>query len=439
MERLNAILEIARANGAQQAEAFHVDNEESPVKFEANRLKELNSRRTSGVALRVIKDGRVGFASSTRPGDIEDLVKAAIETSPFGPEAHFDFPRQAEAPIVDTFDPETETFAIDNMIETGQQVIDAVRGFEPELLCDAQLRRTVGTVTLANSKGGSFTYRGSMLMMWLHGVLIHGTDMLFVGDVDASASPRLDTQRIKETITWQLEHCRTNAKVRTAELPVIFTSSGVADALLMPLTMAFSGRLVHQGQSPLAGKLSEELYDTRFSLRDDATLHMRPASRPFDDEGVASRQNVMIDKGVVSNFLYDLQTAGLAAAASTGSAERSLASQPSISPSNLIIAAGETSFEDMVSSVKEGLIVEDLMGAGQGNVLGGDFSGNVLLGYKIESGEIVGRVKDTVVAANVHDALRRLSAIGDEARWVNGTVYTPPLLFESMAVSAKSS
>jgi PmbA protein len=433
------ILEAARAKGAQQAEAYQVANEETPVKFEANRLKELNSRRTSGVALRVIRDGRIGFASSTRPGDVEGLVRAAIETSQFGPEAHFDFPKQAEAPVVDTFDPATEAFATDDMIQTGQQVIDAVRDFEPDLLCDAQLRRTVGTVSLVNSNGGNYTYRGSMLMMWLHGSLIRGTDMLFVGDVDASASPELDTERIKNTVTWQLEHCRTNAKVRTADMPVIFTSTGVADALIMPLTMAFSGRLVHQGQSPLADKLGEERYDTRFSMHDDATIPMRPASRPFDDEGVASRRNDLITKGVISNFLYDLQTAGLAKATSTGSAERSLASQPSISPTNLIIDAGDATFDEMVSSVKEGLVVEDLMGAGQGNVLGGDFSGNVLLGYKIEGGEIVGRVKDTVVAANVHDALNRLSAIGSEARWVNGTVHTPPLLFESMAVSAKSS
>jgi PmbA protein len=92
----------------------------------------------------------------------------------------------------------------------------------------------------------------------------------------------------------------------------------------------------------------------------------------------------------------------------------------------------------MVRGIKEGLIVEELMGAGQGNVMGGDFSGNVLLGYKIENGEIVGRVKDTIVAGNVHEALRNVLAIGSEARWVGGSVFTPPLLFERLAVSSKA-
>jgi PmbA protein len=137
--------------------------------------------------------------------------------------------------------------------------------------------------------------------------------------------------------------------------------------------------------------------------------------------------------------MYDLQSAGLAKAASTGSAGRSLTSQPSISTTSLIIDPGETTFEEMVAGVKEGLIVEDLMGAGQGNVMGGDFSGNVLLGYKIEDGKIVGRVKDTMVAGNVHEALASVAAIGAEARWINGTIHTPPLLFDRLAVSAKAS
>jgi PmbA protein len=276
-----------------------------------------------------------------------------------------------------------------------------------------------------------------MLSAGVYGTLIRGTDMLFVGDGDASCSPDIDSEAIKSSVIRQLELARETATCRTAEMPVIFTSIGVAEAILGPLTMAFNGRLVYQGQSPLVGLLGEEKYDRRLSLSDDSTLPMRPASRPFDDEGVASRVIPLIDRGIVRSFMYDSQTAGVAKTESTASAGRSLATQPSISPSSLIFNEGDTSFEDMVEGVKEGLVVEELMGAGQGNVMGGDFSGNVLLGYKIENGEIVGRVKDTIVAGNVHDALSHILAIGDKARWVGGTVFAPPILFERLAVSAK--
>jgi PmbA protein len=432
-----AILSAAKRAGASQGEVYAVQTEETPVRFEANRLKELNARHTSGVALRVIAGGRIGFASSTRPGDVEDIVQAALETAPFGPPAHLNFPSNGAAPNVPVFDAATEALAVDSMIETGQQLIDAARRAEPELLCDVSVRRAVATATIANTNGGNFTYRATSFMAWLHGTLVRGTDMLFVGDGDASCGTNLALEVIKSTVERQLEHSRQTAEVRTAELPVVFTPIGVADALLSPLSLAFSGRMVFQGQSPLVDCLGKDMYDTRFSVYDDATLPGRVASRPFDDEGVSSRRVPLIENGTVHNFLYDLQTAGLASAESTASAGRSLAAQPSISPSSLLVSTGESSFQEMVSGVKEGLVVEELMGAGQGNVMGGDFSGNVLLGYKIESGEIVGRVKDAIVGGNVHEALRRLGAVGAQARWVGGTVLTPPVLIEHLAVSAR--
>jgi PmbA protein len=260
--------------------------------------------------------------------------------------------------------------------------------------------------------------------------------MLFVGDGDASCRPDLDLKAVESSVVSQLENSRRIAEVKTAEMPVIFTPLGVASALIGPLAMAFSGRLVHQGQSPLVGALGTAKYDAQLSLWDDATLPYRPGARPFDDEGVASRRTPLIEKGIVRSFLYDLQTAGLAKAESTASAERSLASQPSISTTCLVIEEGDHPFADMVRSLKEGLVVEELMGAGQGNVMGGDFSGNVLLGYRIEGGEITGRVKDTMVAGNVHEALKNVT-ISSGPRWVGGSLRTPALLIDRLNVSAK--
>ena len=87
--------------------------------------------------------------------------------------------------------------------------------------------------------------------------------------------------------------------------------------------------------------------------------------------------------------------------------------------------------------MKEGLIIEYLMGAEQGNILGGDFSGNVLLGYKVESGKIVGRVKDTMVSGNVYRILEQVTAIGSEAKWVGGFLQTPHLYCPSLSVASK--
>jgi PmbA protein len=140
---------------------------------------------------------------------------------------------------------------------------------------------------------------------------------------------------------------------------------------------------------------------------------------------------------VLFDFLYDLQTAALAGKQSTGNGSRSRGGLPSPSASAFTITPGDTAFDDMIKDIKEGLLVDFLMGASQGNILGGDFSGNVLLGYKIENGEIIGRVKDTMVSGNIYKALKDITAIGSEARWVGSSLFTPPIYLPGIAVSSK--
>ena len=91
----------------------------------------------------------------------------------------------------------------------------------------------------------------------------------------------------------------------------------------------------------------------------------------------------------------------------------------------------------MVNDIKEGLVIEQVMGATQGNVLGGNFSGNVLLGFKIENGKIVGRVKDTMVSGNIYQLLKEIAVIGSDAKWVGGLLNTPSIYLPSASVASK--
>jgi PmbA protein len=144
-----------------------------------------------------------------------------------------------------------------------------------------------------------------------------------------------------------------------------------------------------------------------------------------------------VENGVIAGFLYDLQTAALAGIRSTGNGSRNRGGLPTPGASALVIAPGTTTFDEMVADIDEGLIVEQLMGAEQGNILSGDFSGNVLLGYKVEHGKITGRVKDTMVAGNIYAILKDIAAIGSEAKWVGSILYTPPIYCKGLSVSSK--
>ncbi len=433
---MEELLEKAR-KVAEEAEVFSIAHVETDAVFEANRLKHVQSRETSGRALRIIKGGRIGFAASNRANGAGELVGMALEMAPFGAEAKFEFPSPESYPEVKVFDPDIDSVSEEDMLELGQSLIDRVREHTPELVCEGSVSKGVITIEILNSKGGRATYKKSIFGFGIEGVLVRGTDMLFVGDGDGSCHPLADVSGVAATTIEQLERAKETAQAPAGQLPVIFTPQGVAVALLAPLAMAINGKTVVQGASPLGHRLGEQVLDSRISIWDDATVDYRPGSRFCDGEGVPSRRTPVIENGVVASFLYDLQTAALAGTESTGSGARGLATLPSPSPSTVVIDDGDASFEEMLADIKDGLVVEQLLGASQGNILGGDFSGNILLGYAVKDGEIVGRVKDTMISGNIYEALKEVAAVGRDGKWVGGRARIPHIYCARLAVSAK--
>ena len=421
---------------AEHAEVFSVSSEETPVQFEANRLKHIQSKQTSSLALRLLKDGRIGYAATTDLSAGQSLVDMALAAAQFGQPAAFDLPSFTTYPRVETYDPGVESTPLEEMIKLGEELIAMVRTDNPEIICEVAVTRSIASVSILNSRGSRANYRKSVFSLSIEGSLIRGTDMLFVGDGISSCHPISSAEVVGQTVLSQLERAKNRATIATGTMPVIFTPHGVASALIPGLMTALNGKVVLEGASPLVNKLGSKVFDEKLWLSDNATIAYNPASRPFDDEGLPSNRTPLIEGGRVAGFLYDLKTAAQARTESTANGHRGQGGL-SPSPSAFIVAPGKTAFSDMVQDIKEGLVVEYLMGAEQGNILGGDFSGNVLLGYKIESGKIVGRVKDTMVSGNIYHVLKQVAAIGSDIRWVGSSLMTPSIYCPGLAVATK--
>ena len=431
----------AAATKFDQVEVYRIESESHPVSFESNKLKEIMRRDTSGVALRVIDDGRVGFTSTTNVAREGELVDLAATLVPFGAKAEFSFPAPTEYPTVDIVDAAVPQVSQQSMIDTGQGVIERLMDEWPDLLCDARLGWATGKGRIMNSAGIDEEYEQTSYYCSLGAQLIRGTDMLNVwagyGSSHLFGDDELDrlVQTVRRSLRWSKETALATAN--TGDLPVIFTPRGVGATLLHPLLSGFNGKNVANGSSPLGERWGEKIVDERISIYDNPLISGASGSRPFDDEGVASRRLGLIENGVAGGPLLDLQTAGQIGKTSTGAAGRGIASTPSPSSSIIDIAAGDTHFEDMIAGIKEGLVIEELLGAGQGNELGGDFRANVSLGYKIENGEIVGRVKDTMISGNVYKVLSQVEHVGDSSDWVFGSMRSPALQCLGVEVAAK--
>jgi PmbA protein len=432
---MQEILEIA-ARSAESAEVFRVTSVRTPIQFEANRLKQIQTKESVSVALRLVKDGKMGFAQASGNIRPADLVDMALETSQFGYRVNFDFPSLRSFEEVAVFDPQVEHIGIDNMISLGQAVIDAVSANTSGILCEGSISRGTATFEIASTSGGHASCKRTNFSISMDGMLVRDGDILYVGDIRSSCRPILDAAPVVEEIIRQLDLARNNAPIKSGTMPVIFTPYGVAGCLLSPLISAFNGKTVMDGASPIKDKKDIVVFDRGLMLSDDPTIPYQPGSTPFDDEGMPARRNALIDHGKVAQFYYDLHTAALAGSSSTGNGGRS-GGMPSPSIHALMIEGGKTSQADMVKDMKEGLIIEQMMGADQGNILNGDFSGNVLLGYKVNQGEITGRIKNTMVSGNVYQLLKEILAIGSDSRWIAGYVNTPSIYCPAIAVAAK--
>jgi PmbA protein len=421
---------------AEQVEVVELQAENTSVGFEANRLKSSQVEETKGIALRMVKGGRLGFAASSDMSAMDKLVDNLSVSAAHGEEIPIAFPAPQEAPDVAVHDSSISEMPIPRLVEVGREVIDVIRQVEPGAQVDLNLERGVQRLAVSNQAGLDISFERSPFSVFVQVSRVQGDDVLMLWDVVGTTQWEDDYLAFARRAAEKLRLAQRSADIRSGRMPVLFSPSG-ALVLAYPLVLGLDGKNVYTGTSPMAQKVGEKLFDAKITVVDDPTLDGRFGSAPYDDEGVAHRRNVLIDGGELRGFVYDLKTAAQSGVDSTGNGSRSLFSQPSPSPTNLVLGAGDTPLAEMIAGIDEGLLVEGALGLGQGNVLSGAFSNSLDLAYKIEKGEIVGRVKDVSIAGNVYELLQDVAAISRESEWIYSSFSLPYILLDEMNIVAK--
>jgi len=426
------MLELMRGK-AQEAEAFEIESESTQVGFEANELKSFEVDETRGIAMRALVDGRLGFAASSDLEAGEKLVQNVLESARHGDAIDMHFPPDQPGPSVQVYDQALATLATDRLVEVGQEIVEAIREAEPDVLLKIDMERRVRHTALRNTAGAEVETEKTTLSLRLVAERVRGDDVLMLFEYFSSAVWNGDYRRWVEGIVDKIRLARESATLTSGRMPVLFSPCG-APVLGLPLMQGLNGKNVYRGVSPMAGCVGERLFDDKLTLVDDPTLDGRPGSASHDDEGLPRRRRALIDGGTLVGFVYDLKTAVQAGAEPTASGERGLFSPPSPGFSNLVMASGDVPLAEIVASIDEGLLVESPLGLGQGNIISGAFSNNLSLAFKIERGEIVGRVKDVAIAGNVYEDLRRIEALSRESEWVYGGMRLPYILLPELNV-----
>jgi PmbA protein len=422
------------------AELFRVKSKTIPVNFEVNRLKSIDISESEGKALRVIHNGRIGFSSSTGSEGFDLMVEKAAATSEFGSKASFDFPeevKRSKKKKMNIYDKKVEDKSIEEMIKIGEDILGRMKDFNRKLRCDVTIVKDCNEIEYFNSRGGFFSYSKTAIAYSMMVQKIENQDMLMIYSSIESGKDSLELKELTSEIIENLKWGEKIVPVESGKIPVIFTPKA-ALVLILPIISGLNGKMVLKKISPLTSHKNKKLWSDLLTLYSDGTINFAAGSAPFDDEGVEMKRVPLIKKGKITNFYYDLQTAGMAGIGSTGNGLRAGSqSEPAPGISNLVMEEGKVSFFEMIKDVKEGIIIDQVLGLGQGNIISGAFSNNVQLGYKIEKGKIVGRIKDVMIAGNAIEELKNIAALGNKSKWISGKYKFPHIYLKSLSVSAK--
>ena len=421
------LLDLAARSGAEAVEVFQSHSLSRPVYFEANRLKQLETSQVEGTALRLWREGCPGLAVAY--GDIEPqaLIDKALALSALNDPEDIELTPGSKRSYPDV----GESVTIDQLVRWGESAIALIRQAYPDVICEAELECDVETTRIVTSKGLDCSYSDTTLSSYLSAEWVRGEDFLSVGDGQICRG-YLDLNQLADQILQRLEWAEGKVSPLVGRFPILFTAKA-ADMLWATVQAALSGKRVIERSSPWSDRIGEQVTSKALTLSQNPDAG--PFSCPFDDEGTPTQPLVFIENGILRLFYTDRTIGRKLGHGSTGNGFRpGLGSYPTPSLFNTLIKPGQRSLLDLIASLDEGLVVDQMLGGGAG--ISGEFSVNVELGYRVKQGKILGRIKDTMVAGNVYTALQNLVELGGDADW-NGSCYTPSLIVEDLSTTGK--
>ncbi len=435
---MEKILELAK-KVVDEAEVYHCEEDFNLVWLENSKPCDILGSIQSGYALRIIKDGNLGSAYTKNLIDREGFVKNALDSLIGNVKADFNFPGPSKVPEIKQYDEKIESYGYFELMEASNNAIDFFnKRIEGQLDCYAGTIRKKWRIK--NSHGLDHHSRSTKFFISPQLVFPNTrtsivTNYEFLGP---HGLPQDDLNKQSELYKASLHEVDVGSK----KMQAIFLPYPI-QGLLWRFKTAANGKHFHEKNSPILENLSEKIVSEKVTIYNDPHDSMFPGARAFDDEGIPTRRLDIISEGIFENIYVDLDYAKKLGMEPTGTGFRqtvwggdeiTIAPHPNLG--HLRIAPGKHSYDELLDSIDEGVIVFSTIGEHSGNILNGDFSFGLDPGLYVKNGEILGRVKDGMVAGNVYDLFNNVIDIENKIHEPNGIPY-PCILFDNVSVTAK--
>jgi PmbA protein len=425
LELGDRILAMATKGGATVAEALLRSGAELSAKVRLGKPELVEEAAHRSAGLRVMKGKQVATTSTSdlTEAGIERFVADALELVELAQEDPFAGPPDPKllldpktAPELDLYDPKGGGVDAAKAIDTAKIGEKAARDFDPRISNSqgATFSRTAGGAALVLSSGFRAAYKGSYQSLSVVPIAddeggkkrrgYYWTAKRFLDELD-------DPKTVGEEAARRTLRKLGARSVATCEVPVVFDPDA-ARQILGILAGCVMGSTIWRKSSYLVGREGTEVASSLITVVDDPLIQRAPGSRPYDGEGLASRKNLVVEKGVLRTYLCDSYSARKLGRESTGNAARGGSAGVSSSTTNFILEPGTDSNEAIVKGTKRGLYVTEMMGFGF-NAVTGDFSRGAG-GFWIENGELAFPVSEVTISLNVDELWKRIDAVGSD-------------------------
>lgn len=427
-------VELAKRAGADDAEVLVRDGTELTAKIRLGEPELVQEAGSRALGLRVLRGGRraVTFTSDLRREALEALCAETVTLADLAEPDEYALPPDPallakQLVDLDLYDPAIAEVEAAWALKQAIAGEAAARGYDPRITNSegATWSRVIGATAFATSGGFLGAYRGSYASLVVEPLCDDTSDPAnpkkrngywwsgsrFLAELEAAEA--IGAEAARRTVATLGAR-----KVDTQECPIVFDPE-VARSIVGTVFSVANGGSFWRKSSYLVGKEGQVIASPLVTIVDDPLIPRAPGSRPFDGDGLPTRRNSVVDKGVLSPVLCDVYSARKLGRPSTGSAGRGVGGNPGPTTSNLIMQSGGMKRADLLRDTKRGLYVTGLMGFGF-NPVTGDFSRGAQ-GFWIENGELTFPVSEVTIAANFDEILKRIDAVADDLQLRSAT------------------
>jgi len=441
LKEIEKVVNLLKKQNIEKFDIFATVSHGFSVEVKDRKVEKIKVPLKRGVAIRVIIDGKLGFAYTRDTSD--DGIRIAIEcardnasgSDPDEYEISMPAKPSIEFPLSDE---NFKNVSVERKIEIAKALEEKAYSLDHRIkkVRKASYSDSITKVFYYNSNDHSFSYETTAYTLSIMVKAEDGSDSQMGWDFDAvrkfsNLNSDLVASRAVENATVLL-----GAKpIKTQKIPVIFKNTVFAE-LIEALSAGFLGNNVLRKKSLFADRLSYEVASHVLSIYDNPLTEDGMGSRPYDDEGTVTRKKAIIERGILKNFLVDIYSARKLNLSPTGNGIRyGIESLPQSGITNLVVEPGALNLEQLIRTPEEVLVITDAMGIHTINPISGEFSIGVS-GLLIKEGNVVQPVTGCTVAGNVKKLLQNISEVGRDSRWF-GNISSPSVLIKELMVGGE--